>query len=293
MKRIALITASAIAVARVATVRAQAPLAVPDRYSFYLVLGADTIVDERVWRTPTELHGEFLDRRRGARLQYLAALTSNGSISTLATRSYRTAADTGEIATFRVDSNSVAAELGNGQRARIPGAPGLMAIVNPAVGFIEQVVMHAKAMNAGPKATIPVLLVGAAQPTTATIAFNGDSATIDYANVSMHLAVATDGRIRGGSVPAQHISILRGAAGDPLVASRKDYSAPAGAPYTAQDVLVRTAAGLRLAGTLTLPSSHRGRVPAVVTITGSGPEDRDEQSARCPAIVPFVSLPTR
>src|SRR3954462_7757207 len=104
MKGTALIMALGIAAARPAATRAQTPLAVPDRYSFYLVLGADTILDERVWRTQTELHGEFLDRRRGARLQYLAALTSNGSISTLATRSYRTAADTGEIATFHVDS---------------------------------------------------------------------------------------------------------------------------------------------------------------------------------------------
>src|SRR6478672_2247331 len=119
MKRIASIAASAIALVLPAATRAQAPLAVPDRYSFYLVLGTDTILDERVWRTPTELHGEFLDRRRGARLQYLAALTSSGAISTVATRSYRTAADTGEIATFHVDSTSVGAELGNGQRARI------------------------------------------------------------------------------------------------------------------------------------------------------------------------------
>src|SRR5262249_38686465 len=111
MTRIARIAAAAIVfagpVAARAPARAQAPLAIPDRYSFYLVLGADTIVDERVWRTPTELHGEFLDRRRGARLQYLAALTADGSISTVATRSYRTAGDTGEIATFHVDSAAV------------------------------------------------------------------------------------------------------------------------------------------------------------------------------------------
>jgi dienelactone hydrolase len=291
MKRIASIAAFAIAFALPAAVRAQAPLALPDRYSFYLVLGADTILDERVWRTPTELHGEFLDRRRGARLQYLAALTASRAISTVATRSYRTAADTGEIATFHVDSTSVAAELGNGQRARIPGAPGLMPIVNPAMGFIEQVVMRARAMNAGPKTTLPVLLIGMAQPTTATITFTGtDSATIDYANVSMHLALSRDGHVTGGSVPAQRITILRGPAGDPLVAQRKDYSAPAGAPYTAEDVAVRTPSGLRFSGTLTLPSPRGGRVPAVVTITGSGPEDRDEQSAMFPGYRPFRQL---
>ena len=57
-----------------------------------------------------------------------------------------------------------------------------------------------------------------------------------------------------------------------------DYSAPPGAPYTAENVVVPTAAGHVLAGTLTIPAgaSRSKRVPAIVTITGSGPQDRDE-----------------
>lgn len=54
-----------------------------------------------------------------------------------------------------------------------------------------------------------------------------------------------------------------------------DYSAPAGAPYSAEDVEVTTAAGHTLAGTLTRPHSDTA-VPAVVLITGSGAQDRDE-----------------
>jgi dipeptidyl aminopeptidase/acylaminoacyl peptidase len=57
------------------------------------------------------------------------------------------------------------------------------------------------------------------------------------------------------------------------------YAAPAGAPYTAEDVAVRTPAGLRFAGTLTVPAhAATARVPAVVLITGSGPQDRDERT---------------
>ena len=50
-----------------------------------------------------------------------------------------------------------------------------------------------------------------------------------------------------------------------------DYSAPPGAPYTAENVVVSTAAGHVLAGTLTVPAgASRSRpVPAIVTITGS------------------------
>ena len=60
--------------------------------------------------------------------------------------------------------------------------------------------------------------------------------------------------------------------------SKPDYSAPADAPYTAEDVIVKTSAGHTLAGTLTLPkgASLAKSVGAIVTVTGSGPQDRDE-----------------
>ena len=59
---------------------------------------------------------------------------------------------------------------------------------------------------------------------------------------------------------------------------KPDYSAPADAPYTAEEVLVKTPAGHTLAGTLTLPkdASPMKPVGAIVTVTGSGPQDRDE-----------------
>jgi dipeptidyl aminopeptidase/acylaminoacyl peptidase len=64
----------------------------------------------------------------------------------------------------------------------------------------------------------------------------------------------------------------------PKPTPKPDYSAPADAPYIAEDVLVKTPAGHTLAGTLTLPKSASRSHPvgAVVTITGSGPQDRDE-----------------
>src|SRR6185437_7103112 len=61
-------------------------------------------------------------------------------------------------------------------------------------------------------------------------------------------------------------------------APKPDYTAPAGAPYIAEQVTVKTPMGHTLAGTLTLPKSASRRRPvgAIVTITGSGPEERDE-----------------
>ncbi|HJR63739.1 MAG TPA: alpha/beta fold hydrolase [Gemmatimonadaceae bacterium] len=72
----------------------------------------------------------------------------------------------------------------------------------------------------------------------------------------------------------------------------RDYSAPLGAPYTAEDVTVTTPMGHTLAGTLTIPhgASRTSKVPAVVTITGSGPQDRDEMLPTPPGYRPFRQI---
>ena len=58
-------------------------------------------------------------------------------------------------------------------------------------------------------------------------------------------------------------------------ARAKNYDAPADAPYSASHMTIRTRAGLTLAGTLTMPTERAGRLPAVITVTGSGAQDRD------------------
>ena len=65
----------------------------------------------------------------------------------------------------------------------------------------------------------------------------------------------------------------------PKPTPKPDYSAPVDAPYTAEEVLVKTPAGFTLAGTLTLPkgASKTKPVGAIVTITGSGQENRDSE----------------
>ena len=71
--------------------------------------------------------------------------------------------------------------------------------------------------------------------------------------------------------------------------ARKDYTAPLGAGYTAHEVTVPTPMGHTLAGTLTLPNaaSAANKVGAVVTMTGSGPQDRDESLPTPPGYRPF------
>jgi dipeptidyl aminopeptidase/acylaminoacyl peptidase len=73
--------------------------------------------------------------------------------------------------------------------------------------------------------------------------------------------------------------------------AKPDYSAPADAPYIAEEVVVTTPAGHTLAGTLTLPkgASRTQPVSAIVTVTGSGPQDRDENIG-LPGFRPFRQI---
>ena len=97
---------------------------------------------------------------------------------------------------------------------------------------------------------------------------------------SMRLAVVADGRMLGGALPARR---SRSFAVRPVDASASRSATTPRQPT--RRIPPRTsscerAAGITLTGTLTIPRGARtGRAPAVVTITGSGPEDRDEESA--------------
>lgn len=57
---------------------------------------------------------------------------------------------------------------------------------------------------------------------------------------------------------------------------KPSYAAPAGAPYTAEDVVINTEAGFQLAGTLTRPRGV-AKPPVVITISGSGEQERDSR----------------
>jgi dipeptidyl aminopeptidase/acylaminoacyl peptidase len=77
----------------------------------------------------------------------------------------------------------------------------------------------------------------------------------------------------------------------PTPTPKPDYSAPADAPYSAEDVVINTLAGHTLAGTLTLPKGASGAKPvaAIITVTGSGPQDRDE-AIGLPGFRPFRQI---
>jgi hypothetical protein len=256
-----------------------------ERATFYVIShtvgGTDTTVSELIERTPSTLSGEFL-APTGSRTAYRATLAPNGLVTRLELHAFRGASDTtGSTLVFVLGDDSIVARINNGEPAHLPGVMDALAVVNPAVGFLEQMLIRAKAMGGAPgaKTGIPLFIVGSPAIVPLTVTWIGsDSALVEYAGVSMRFHVSPTGRILGGVVPSRGLTIARGAPVAKLLADRPDYSAPSGAPYTAEDVVVKTASGLKLTGTLTIPRGRvGGRAPAIVTITGSGSEDRDEQ----------------
>lgn len=73
-------------------------------------------------------------------------------------------------------------------------------------------------------------------------------------------------------------------------AAAPDYTVPADAPYTAEEVRIPVADDFKLAGTLTLPRGVSAPVPAVVLISGSGPQDRDGAMPPVPGYRPFRQI---
>lgn len=159
------------------------------------------------------------------------------------------------------------------QRQRFAGSSALP-ILYPSLALVEVAMRHARRMGDSP-APISFVEVGDRERQFfATLSWIGvDSARLDLGGVEFRLAVDGAGRVLGGRVPSMGMTIERQDRWVEL--SAPDYTAPAGAPYTAEPVRVATAGNHWLTATLTRPKTASGRVAVAITIPGTGQLDRD------------------
>ncbi len=266
--------------------------------TFLLKAGADTIAVEVVRRSPGRLEGDLVFRAANQRWHYVATIGGDEMVSALVNE-FRPATDAVTAApkqsarlVFTGDSVWVTFSGPTPPPQRLAVAPGAMPYINPSFAMVEQALRRARQMGRGDK-TIPLFGVSAGQTFPGEVRWIGaDSAEFSIAGTPSRLAVATDGSIRGGWVPSQGLSIMvvEGSADAALRVEPPDYSAPADAPYTAESVRISTPSGHVLAGTLTIPKGTRGAVPAIVTITGSGPQERDEAILPVKGYRPFREI---
>jgi uncharacterized protein len=280
---------------------ALAPTALPAQASqeagFVIRLNADTFAVESFTRTADRREGGVAGAAVG-RVAYTVALGPASTTPELRLRAWRTgmdaAAEPAQVARLALRGDSATAEITTpaGTRVdRLATRPAAILYLSPSFAQVEQLVRRARAIG-GDRVEVPVLMVQGGQTLVATVTAAGaDSVVIGMAGSEIRAAVTADGRLTGGSIPAQGLTFQRvGHAVPTEIAVRPpDYSAPEGAPFTAEEVTVEARGGHRLVGTLTRPRGG-GRLPAVVMITGSGAQDRDQALPILPGYRPFRDI---
>lgn len=238
----------------------------------------------------------------GLKLDSRTEFDSNGTFRRFEAQVYNAAGDslrgsyavTADGDTLRVVRKPLSGETHAGT------VPGRVAGVIPAQSVA---VIALLARRFSRDTVVRMLPMGGDSTLPVTILHRGDTAVVTLAGIEARTVTAGGGP---GTieVPASRVraDLWDGRDSLPLLAGLRrpaaDYRAPAGAPYTATEVIVpiHPAAGdtFSLAGTLTLPVAPRGPVPVVVTITGSGRQTRDEDLwPLLPAYRPFREIAER
>lgn len=190
----------------------------PDQGVFALIHSGSDIFTESFTRTPERLE-TVLTNPGGGRAAITADLADNATVTRLDVREFRrgdTVAARHSAAVFVGDSVFLE-QSGQGPplaaRRQIPA--GSIPFVNPSPSLMDQIVRRARAIG-GSSVQVPVWAAsGGGQPTTATVTLEGNRARIHVNNVDVLLDYDGSGRLTGGSVPQQGLTIERRPAGAP------------------------------------------------------------------------------
>jgi dienelactone hydrolase len=271
--------------------------------AFVWTKGADTVIVERL-SGGRETLVSHVYQRGAPSIAFTAQVVRDArgpAVPSLTFRVYGPGAPTDatplQVGSMRISADSAIIEAGTGtgtpQRvgSAVTGWP--IPLVNGSFALTELMVERAKTSMDRPFKGKFHVLAGAGIPLDVTVDFVGtDSAVLTIPGQEYRVKLDAQGRVAGGTLQSQGLTFTRvsGAAANAVSLGRPDYGAPAGAPYTAEEVTVKTPKGHSLTGTLTIPRGAAGRVPAVVTITGSGQQDRDEYLSIVPNFRPMRQL---
>ncbi len=245
----------------------------------------DTIQVESFTRTATRLDGELLSK--GAPRQvFSSTIGTDGRMGTLTLTVYPAGSAAGAAAMMTAKlalaGDTAVAEMAVQGRPpvtqRIPSRAAAQPLMNTSISQL-QVMLDAARRGTAPTATATAFL--ASGGATIDITFTNlrtDSVTASFGPSAWWLRIDGAGRIISGGLPAQGLLITRvdGAAAGSVGRETPDYAAPAGAPYTAEQVTIPTPMGHTLGATFTRPADAKRPSAVVVSISGSGAQDRDE-----------------
>lgn len=265
----------------------------PPSYTFLYLMGTDTIAVERVTARDTVFLG-VLSYKGQPRIEW-DQVHAGQVPGALTLRVYRPGAasddDPAQQFVFTGRGDSVRIDItgrGATQTQHVASQAGAFPLIGQSVAHIA---LLSRAARAAGRATVPMFMTSGAQTLEAQFEFRGDTSTFTLAGMAVR-TVWHDGVPTEVTIPAQGLRVVRaiGAVPSPMSTPETiDYGAPADAPYTAEAVVIPTPRGYTLAGTLTRPRSA-GRVPVVVTISGSGPQERDSRIPFVKGYAPFRDL---
>lgn len=292
-----LIGLSLLALASGATVLGAQPAA-PDGFAMLYVVGSDTIGVERVTRSPVSMTGD-LQMRGQPRVRWTQSLEESDGNLTLAIEAWRPGATASDAPMQRLtlrtrgDSAYVFATPSDGAPFGAPVAT--LAARRGAAWLVNQSLTHGawlahRTALAG-RDTAWVMLASGAQLLPAAVARRGDTVGVIIAGVESLYLLDAQGTPRSVRIPSQRFTaIVDSNAGAAAPAPAPvSYDAPADAPYLAEHLRVATPMGHALAATLTRPRTA-ARVPLVITISGSGAQERDEAILGVEGYRPFREI---
>lgn len=260
--------------------------------AYVLRRGADTLAVERFERAGGGLQGTLLFRIAGSRVHWRTTDGPGGAVARMEAEFSAAGDPPGapprQAVTLEFAGDSAFADVRPGGPQRFATRRGAMPFVNPSVALLAEFALRRMPLPGGRTESPLFLLAGGGTENAVVTRPAVDSVVVAFAGISFCFGLDRDGEVARGRVPEQDLVIDRVAHLPPglLALPAPDYTAPAGAPYTAEDVVVPTRDGHRLAGTLTRPL-RAGPLPCVVTITGSGQQDRDEAIALVRGYRPF------
>ncbi|HEU5170296.1 MAG TPA: hypothetical protein VFU46_07150, partial [Gemmatimonadales bacterium] len=195
-----------------------------ERATFVIRHGDDTVATEEFARSATEIEGRLLFRKHKHLSERYRAVLAPDATLPLVEITVRNGPDSGKVQAkfterarliFRDDSVAVDDAGSRGLKTLVlPTERGAVPYLNLSFGLLEQALRRAAVLGAGP-VEVPFFNLSAGaerggQTVRGTVTRVGaDSATIAIGTVEFRLEVDGEGRLLGGGIPAQRLTVER------------------------------------------------------------------------------------